>query len=1853
MASESEQPYEDETSVEKKNTPNISPFSPDFIDPVSLPQERRDKEEKEWIEEQKRLENMYRENPTLNDEEVYKKMGEDGAQSVVSLESNEDMIGENEGEERNEFEDQEGIDMEAVVFDSDSEDVYEEDEGEDEALEEEEEENYNKSGQNPSEGDAFLIIISEKGEVVDKIIFVHEISEKDITFKDEDDNDFKLNIEGIDEEKNIILQSEDYDFDIIDFDKIQEIEPVDLEDDTLFLTKNIYDDVELDVEELKDKVYSQSERKQSLITELIYLFNAEKNEEMMLDICEMAENYIQMLDENVGNDFDYGDKLPFMKNVKDGKYIFPKFIIPIVTNSKKTYPGVLDVLEEVDAANKKYESKAFKEMDYQSVAKDLYKTHNPFLTPPPSAGGGADSGGNGNVDFEYEGQYIRRCDDISEPRPSDFLKKTRKDSRIPLIDKKGETHYKTIVNKEQVSLSGVCIIPHINYNLTFDNNGVFPLFHTSILANSKYSYHPISKIFEDQKINTSHIIGPNTNKTDFPIYTTTEGSQMPMINEYGFDEFVKKDNLGKTFNKLPRITDFINTIPDQVMDRVFNHSDFRKLLHPYSIDYNSLDNENKKNINSRIKENTKKFMDEYDKRHKKKGQTPSRGAQGEPATPKEKAGSRILSTDDKIELSWKFINSVMDISRKNNYIKRYIKVFSREPTHYEDQDYLYEKDSSPPKILLCKHYIHISKVDTDPYSAQGGDEHLSLRNAYGGLPENGRIFCKKCGEYLCPEDLSILGGFTDGFPSNTREVLIKDIDTEKKELTNKQKSIMKNIKKVSSRLSLELNEFDKNSIIEFFDTLDDDNFMDIRYGYINIQEKIAAKETASFAQEKSGKKGKKTKPTKEEKEILSKRIKESEQYLKDGNEFFIITYLVLFHLQVSSPPYDANTRFHFNLWDKDDIVRNEWNHIKGVIHEKISMETVEKIEKEVMELCPSTAEVKDGKGDAFWINIGKLLKGKHPDLPKYAQQFINVGGYILSNSKLKGKLKEYYMNQNNINTSVYLKESWSSFKPLQENSIIGDIHQKVNGNFKDMNLVLKERRGISFENISSVRTIDHANKHSRREDLGIPYSEIMKNEAYMRLLEHSIHLHGVEDENKTINLTINNFIETIENRDEIEKMFIKIGWDKKEKRLKKINYNDLRKTLFEIQEIFIEKDPKEKNTIELYNHIKRNNWNGMMLNGNPKRSYSYKNPVVLPTQTFDELKEISDKLKGKYDAILKAVGKADDVKKKGDIFFVHKESGQIKWEKPPKQILKQGHYETWVFNSNSEVNLAVVDADEKEQVKDINIIKGLFQKYCFDSEGDINVKLSHDKFILNIIADTTGIERVLSCHNDIPITKGNFEKIMDYKISSNKLPSTKREEESKTPLFETRLHKFINQKKFLKFPDQDNYSLFKRISDVAAAAIVLRPDIDILEKEIVRKDFISVFEQVNNSCAQYISNIQDFIQRSKSEDILSKDQLSYYKKIKIKGRFADINSLGKLIETSLGGLNGNENHNDNIFYIIGRLSNNGNNLSVGAYLHPNIPNDWKLTDTNKKDLVDFIDGKEFLLHNDVFLESNKKYEGFYKYTKDKKYSKCFEGLLDYMRETYTAPRSKRWADEDGIYSLDGDDKSYYTSTYSKYFKKFILLYNLNRIIGYIEALGDTQSSQSRKAQELFSVLEGGDRLELKDSVIECTGLFFDILMNILEENHDEDWIYSDKDLSLKLSTQKEKEKQVLITDLEDKNDDERLVAMELQKAGITNWYHELAKKNLERIKDDKHTHDEIEEERLDEIKESLLVRQLSIEVAEHQGVNTELLIGQNEGVAREGGEAVWGDDEDAYDFRDTDREDEGDDDEDNDGDYSA
>ena len=289
---------DEELEEMKKKKSEKSPFSPDFDEPEKLVDHKLDEETYKWFKTQKKIEADY---AGVEEEEI----------PLEEMEYDEFLEG-------NDIEGGEEVDQ----------DFQEEEE---ESDEEEIKERGIYRNPLPNDGDNFLIIIEEDEQMVDKILSVKNVEkdENKIIFEDEEKNDLVL---YLDDDLNILLESDEYKYKIIDFEKIEEFNIKDLDDEELFLTKDIYQEIELDVEEIKDKKYTIQEKKESLITELISIFKAYNNKKIILDICEIADNYEKMLIENSNKDFDYSDLLPFLKNIKKNDYNLPKWLIPIADN---------------------------------------------------------------------------------------------------------------------------------------------------------------------------------------------------------------------------------------------------------------------------------------------------------------------------------------------------------------------------------------------------------------------------------------------------------------------------------------------------------------------------------------------------------------------------------------------------------------------------------------------------------------------------------------------------------------------------------------------------------------------------------------------------------------------------------------------------------------------------------------------------------------------------------------------------------------------------------------------------------------------------------------------------------------------------------------------------------------------------------------------------------------------------------------------------------------------------------------------------------------------------------------------------------------------------------------------------------------------------------------------------------------------------------------------------------------------------------------------------------------------------------------------------------------------------------
>ena len=87
-----------------------------------------------------------------------------------------------------------------------------------------------------------------------------------------------------------------------------------------------------------------------------------------------------------------------------------------------------------------------------------------------------------------------------------------------------------------------------------------------------------------------------------------------------------------------------------------------------------------------------------------------------------------------------------------------------------------------------------------------------------------------------------------------------------------------------------------------------------------------------------------------------------------------------------------------------------------------------------------------------------------------------------------------------------------SYRPLPDNETVISINEKVLEQLLELKQYLLKRGGdIKYENISSIQSIDDAFFVPKYKYYEIPYSDILKNEAYERLFNYCVHLHGKSD----------------------------------------------------------------------------------------------------------------------------------------------------------------------------------------------------------------------------------------------------------------------------------------------------------------------------------------------------------------------------------------------------------------------------------------------------------------------------------------------------------------------------------------------------------------------------------------------------------------------------------------------------------------------------------------------------------------------------------------------------------------------
>ena len=1002
--------------------------------------------------------------------------------------------------------------------------------------------------------DMFIIYL-KKNKFIGQIIQIQE-TEKTIELSDENKNtiELNLNIDGY-----ILLNTENYN--IIDIEKVikftekQEKEEF---DDLIVeqLKQDIYPEINFDTidRNINKYIYTNYEKREILLSNIIDSLNLHDHNNLKIE-----------LSENI-------DVLLSLKEKSDNSYLLkykgiPNWLRPITTNYNKIYSDEVsettinppNIIVNQENELLKINNSINNSNDYFDELKNIFNNeYNPTQIYEES------TKKLPGYKQNYSGEFFMNFQDFS-------IDSRRSSNSINYNDKEGIN--KIVIENQLINFDKFILFPLKFYNFNVNIN----IFNTEINLKQKIIYDKLKKNINNNSKLFENIMKNNT------IYCNLDDSEKIYDNTkiiiYRTYEQLNKDLFFKKLReKLPEIKDILQDtdIP------IYNYNDINQILLQYDITIDNLKIDDKIYINKLIEKSIKYYKKQEEsikyKKLKRLNQSPSN------------------NVNDIIRLK-KFIYKLTNINQKNYYLQKFIEKYTKTKTN---SNWLHNIYTDEP--LICKHYQISTKISTDKRA------YKSLIDNWAGDTKDGIVYCKHCNEYLTLQDFSLLEGFEENKPMQTKEVLKTNKLDDMLELSESQLNDVKLIKLLSVNIGINLENTDIMTILNLYKNVDNLILADERYNKINVVDVSYPSLVKS-----------KSKLTKVKYDSLKLKIR---KYIYDSNKVIFLYICILILIQINIPGYKNTiegyellnlnqTNFLIKLSEKKDTIINS----KGIIF----------ILNKIKSLSISI------KNQNIWKNCSIFINEyNNPDVIKPIQQIKNVINYIFTPyfPQILKQLTNYYTN--NISNDInYLKNYWNTYKPLPDDTLIYSINKKINSEEivsknKEYYLI-KNLIEYTLENITNLQDIN--NNIPLYKIFNIKILDILNNKSFERLYNYIIYLHGVHDNSGYINNLINRFIDTIDtnNQKDVLNIFEKNGWNKTTKsfKTKSINFKKLKNIILKIINYY-----KKTNLIEIqindndiFNNIKLN-----YINTQPKRIYDSESEDIFKNLN----KNILDKLKEKY-----------------------------------------------------------------------------------------------------------------------------------------------------------------------------------------------------------------------------------------------------------------------------------------------------------------------------------------------------------------------------------------------------------------------------------------------------------------------------------------------------------------------------------------------------------------------------------------------------------------------------------------------
>ena len=1011
----------------------------------------------------------------------------------------------------------------------------------------------------PTMKEMYIVLVKDKDST--KVIAgeVTELNEEDqilvITDTSKKKHSYVMK-EGI-----IVLKSKEADYHILDIERVIPFDVSILEKDTdqieKQLTADIIQGLEISLDEIKEKdmIYTDVELRESLLSSLIDIYDAYDKFSQIKEINSVVDRFFDCLRNK--------QKISVYEITKDGT--LPPWLIPLIDNPLKISDNEGDNRDTLDEVALLAEINESRHNDYFQVIRsvlDRFIPMNPSLSDI------------GYTSHSCVKKYIRSCllDNSCLGLQGNYSYDKRSNKHSLVIND-------TIIHKpDTLNIVGLLFIPDNHLIQSLCINRVSNLYLREKLILQKViqtHYHKIHQL-KYQTIQSK--------TTDDSIHDSLD-----ILTSYMFTKRMNEKEFYEYVSKLhPPPLAVINQLDTSVKQSLVNLDDIKRIFIKYNIDIKSLSKQDNSAILKLLSENYTNYVGTF------------------PILPETKVRivKKDISINDKITKSLSLIMNMVSIIKRNEYLQSFIKLFTREPYANEDRHSLYNVYTND--VLLCKHYLFSSTYHTNR------DIHNSMISIYGKPPEDGVIYCKHCGEFLCNEEFSAFDGFDDETPIQLREVMKQDTNL----LDEFKEDQILLVKTISSALGITLSDEDIHFLLTIFIPLNQDIIANCRYTTKNIAESdehpIVESIKKKYAKEKR------------KKELIKADIRKFQSYLKDTNKIISLISLLIIIIQTAIPTYQHKTNYSFDYLEFK----------KSISIESLTFNTsvIDYCIVKLHKLC----KLNEG---SIWLHSTELLKeDKVYDVNSIKQQIVNLTQLFISPqfNALQTRIIDYgkYL----VNSQIsYIKDEWALFKPLRNNKQIkrcDDLLQEKDSLYKPYYIL--DYNNYPVENVSLVTPL--SDQKLIHELIKLPVSEIMINQSFLLLFKKVISNYGeMKRVSPGLYLHMERFIQTIQEKDDIKQIFEKHGVHIEKP--KHTSYKTLRTKI--IPEIMQHYQTKKQSLEPCYSeevdhcnrfiHIHMNNFDYFLLSGTPKRFYKYVTPTIYPDKSFDELSdEFKEKIFQRY-----------------------------------------------------------------------------------------------------------------------------------------------------------------------------------------------------------------------------------------------------------------------------------------------------------------------------------------------------------------------------------------------------------------------------------------------------------------------------------------------------------------------------------------------------------------------------------------------------------------------------------------------